>query len=81
MLSEFELKQIAVAERRAAAEERKADALELLAENILQGFRDHATVLKKDVARALENVAGSIANKDFFEPREEEEMVEEALAT
>jgi hypothetical protein len=72
MLSEFEQKQIAVEERKAAAEERKVEALELLAESILQGFREHATVQKKDVAWAIENVAASIAKKDFFEPREEE---------
>jgi hypothetical protein len=71
-MNEFEQKMIEVEERKAKAEERKAEALELLAESILQGFRDHATVVKKDVAWALGNVAASIANKDFFEPQEEE---------
>jgi hypothetical protein len=67
----YEQKIVEIEERKAAAEERKAEALELLAENILQGFREHAGVVKKEVAWAIENVAASIANKDFFEPREE----------
>jgi hypothetical protein len=64
-MTEFEKKMIEIEERKVAVEEKKAEALELLAENVLQGFREHAGVLKKDVAWAIGNVAASIGNLDL----------------
>ena len=69
-MNDYEQKIVEIEERKAAAEERKAEALELLAENILQGFREHATVVKKDVAWAIENVAASIGNLDLSAARD-----------
>ena len=69
-MNEYEQKIVEVEQRKAAAEERKAEALELLAENILQGFREHATVVKKEVAWAIENVAASISNLDLRSEKE-----------
>jgi hypothetical protein len=63
-MTDYEQKLVEMEERKVAVEERKVEALELLAENILQGFREHASIQKKEVAWAIENVAASISNLD-----------------
>jgi hypothetical protein len=71
-MTEFEEKLLVIETRKAAAEEKKVEALELLAENILQGFREFATIQKKDIAWAIENVAASISNLDLRNEADED---------
>jgi hypothetical protein len=61
-------KQLQIEEKKVEAMNEIASGLNAIADALLQC----ATVQRKDIAWAIENVAASIANKDFFEPREEE---------
>lgn len=70
-LDEYREKSLALAEKRVVAEERKAAALETIARSIedeegvvIQTLLQHATVMKRDVAFALNGIGAAIVGLD-----------------